>query len=316
VLVAIEETISKSTKMDFSLKFILLTYLIISIEGKPQNHNGGQSHNGGIENNKGNFVSNIGDNAKHNTDFGPTSNVAEGGQGTFNAPVTKGNLPNHGIGFISDAVNCEWSTWSSIGTCSKSCEGGDQIYIRSRQVTAKNGGRDCDGLSHKTEKCNTNSCLPKQDCKWTSWSRSGSCSKSCGGGDQLYLRSHLVIAQNGGLQCPGNSHKFEKCNTQSCPTSIDNFSEGKPQNHNGGQSHNGGIKGNNGNFVSNIGDNATHNTEFGHTSNVAEGGQGTFNAPVIKGNLSGNHQLNFGSAQGSQVQGGVKAETITRFNGK
>jgi len=35
--------------MDFSLKFILLTYLIISIEGKPQNHNGGQSHNGGIE---------------------------------------------------------------------------------------------------------------------------------------------------------------------------------------------------------------------------------------------------------------------------
>merc|ERR1711902_2539 len=90
----------------------------------------------------------------------------------------------------------------------------------------------------------------------------------------------------------------------------------KKQNHNGGQSHNGGIKGNNGNFVSNIGDNAQHNTEFGSTLNVAEGGQGTFNAPVIKGNLSGNHQLNFGSAQGSQVQGGVKAETITGFNGK
>ena len=59
MLVAIEEIISKSTKMDFSLKFILLTYLIISIEGKPQNHNGGQSHNGGIEGNDGNFVSNI-----------------------------------------------------------------------------------------------------------------------------------------------------------------------------------------------------------------------------------------------------------------
>merc|ERR1719158_1870759 len=29
-----------------------------------------------------------------------------------------------------DAVNCEWSTWSSIRTCTKSCEGGDQIYIR------------------------------------------------------------------------------------------------------------------------------------------------------------------------------------------
>merc|ERR1712062_296583 len=92
--------------------------------------------------------------------------------------------------------------------------------------------------------------------------------------------------------------------------------EGKPQNHNGGQSHNGGIKDNNGNFVSNIGNNATHNTEFGSTSNVAEGGQGTFNAPVNRGNLSGNHQHNFGSAQGSQVQGGVNAKNITGFNGK
>jgi len=34
-------------------QFILLTYLIISTEGKPQNHNGG------IEGNDGNFVSNI-----------------------------------------------------------------------------------------------------------------------------------------------------------------------------------------------------------------------------------------------------------------
>merc|ERR1712062_429805 len=95
VLVAIQETISKLTKMDFSLKFILLTYLIISIEGRPQNHTGGQSHNGGIENNKGNFVSNIGDNATHNTEFGSSQNVA-GGQGTFNAPVNRGNLSgNH-----------------------------------------------------------------------------------------------------------------------------------------------------------------------------------------------------------------------------
>ena len=49
---------------------------------------------------------------------------------------------------------------------------------------------------------------------------------------------------------------------------------------------------------------------------ILERGQGTFNAPVNRGNLSGNHQHNFGSAQGSQVQGGVKAETITGFNGK
>ena len=49
---------------------------------------------------------------------------------------------------------------------------------------------------------------------------------------------------------------------------------------------------------------------------ILAGGQGTFNAPVNRGNLRGNHQQSFDSAQGSQVQGGVKAKTITGFNGK
>ena len=54
------------------------------------------------------------------------------------------------------------------------------------------------------------------NCEWSSWSTSGNCTKSCGGGKQLYVRSHLVTAKNGGQQCLGNSHKFENCNTQSC----------------------------------------------------------------------------------------------------
>ena len=65
---------------------------------------------------------------------------------------------NLGIRFLSDAVNCEWSTWSSSGTCSESCGGGKQIYVRSHRVKSKNGGQDCDGLFHKTEPCNTHSC--------------------------------------------------------------------------------------------------------------------------------------------------------------
>jgi len=138
--------------------------------------------------------------------------------GTTESAIVSSRPPSGG----ADVVNCEWSTWSSSGTCSESCGGGNQIYVRSHRVKSKNGGQDCDGLFHKTERCNTNSC--PRDCKWTNWSTSGSCSKSCGGGNQRYLRTHLVTAQNGGQQCPGTSQKFEKCNTQSCPTSIDNFS--------------------------------------------------------------------------------------------
>jgi len=42
----------------------------------------------------------------------------------------------------------------------------------------------------------------------------------------------------------------------------------------------------------------------------------THHGTIIHGDLSGNHQQNIGSAQGSQVQGGVNAKTITGFNGK
>jgi len=72
VLVSIEETISKSTKMYVLLKFILLTYLIISIEGKPlQNFKFG----GGI---KVSGSSSIGDVKNQNIDVknGPQSEVA------------------------------------------------------------------------------------------------------------------------------------------------------------------------------------------------------------------------------------------------
>jgi len=71
VLVSIEETISKSTKMYVLLKFILLTYLIISIEGKPtQNFD----FDGGI---KVSGSSSIGDveNQKIDVKNGPQSEV-------------------------------------------------------------------------------------------------------------------------------------------------------------------------------------------------------------------------------------------------
>ena len=95
--------------------------------------------------------------------------------------------------------------------------------LRSRQVLAKNGGKDCDGPFRQTEMCNSHPCPIKVDCVWTTWSRSGSCSKTCGGGYHLYVRTHLKKAENGGQICSGLSYKHEICNENSCPNSSNYF---------------------------------------------------------------------------------------------
>ena len=80
-----------------------------------------------------------------------------------------------------------------------------------------------EGEIRKTEWCNTHPCLIIIDCQWFSWSKSGPCSKSCGEGEQVFLRSHLREAKNGGQPCTGLSHKIERCNENSCPSSSNNF---------------------------------------------------------------------------------------------
>ena len=52
-------------------------------------------------------------------------------------------------------------------------------------------------------------------CKWSSW---GSCSKSCGGGDQLRKRSCTNPKPSyGGRPCQGEKQEKRNCNTQGCP---------------------------------------------------------------------------------------------------
>ena len=54
------------------------------------------------------------------------------------------------------------------------------------------------------------------DCSWSTWSLSGSCSRSCGGGSERYTRSKIRRESNGG-SCTGSNEKFQLCNTQDCP---------------------------------------------------------------------------------------------------
>merc|ERR1711874_555828 len=83
-------------------------------------------------------------------------------------------------------------------------------------------GQSCTGNPIKQEKCNDFDC--PVNCQWSSWSETGLCSKSCGGGVQYFERVINVESQNGGQSCTGSRTKREYCNTQNCPCycNIDN----------------------------------------------------------------------------------------------
>ena len=57
--------------------------------------------------------------------------------------------------FVS--VNCEWGSWSSFSTCTKTCGGGIKYRSRSKSVSEKDGGT-CSGGTTEEESCNTQNC--------------------------------------------------------------------------------------------------------------------------------------------------------------
>ena len=62
-----------------------------------------------------------------------------------------------------------------------------------------------------------NPALPVVDGAWNEWSYSD-CSKSCGGGEQIRIRScNAPEPQNGGNDCVGIHFEINSCNTNACP---------------------------------------------------------------------------------------------------
>merc|ERR1712038_1888767 len=126
-------------------------------------------------------------------------------------------------------VDCLWSDWTKSGGCTKTCGGGFQYFERTMLVKSQNGGKSCTGGPLKRENCNDHNCpdttttttttttVPKIDCQWSGWSKSGECTKSCGGGTQYFQRTISVQSKNGGKSCTGNPIKQEKCNDFDCP---------------------------------------------------------------------------------------------------
>ncbi|XP_075903170.1 A disintegrin and metalloproteinase with thrombospondin motifs 3 isoform X2 [Nelusetta ayraudi] len=64
----------------------------------------------------------------------------------------------------------------------------------------------------------------RQDGGWGSWSKLGSCSRSCGTGVRLRTRQcNNPAPSNGGQDCPGVNYEYQLCNTDDCPKHFEDF---------------------------------------------------------------------------------------------
>lgn len=118
--------------------------------------------------------------------------------------------------YVCNSRDCKgsWDAWSS---CSARCGGGTRRSVY-RVVHHAQGGRGCPAHNGqtKTEQCNMHAC--PIDCVG-SWSSFGSCSLTCGGGQQSQTFTITTAAQHGGKQCPhrNGETRSQACNAQACP---------------------------------------------------------------------------------------------------
>ncbi|KAI1236572.1 hypothetical protein IHE44_0014825 [Lamprotornis superbus] len=114
-------------------------------------------------------------------------------------------------------VHGNWGPWSSWGTCSRTCNGGQTRRHRScDNPRPASGGRACAGADVQIQRCSTDLC--PVDGNWGQWQPWNQCSASCGGGEQTRVRLCSSPAPlNRGRPCPGDSSQISRCNTQACP---------------------------------------------------------------------------------------------------
>uniref|UniRef100_A0A8C2D0N5 ADAM metallopeptidase with thrombospondin type 1 motif, 3 n=1 Tax=Cyprinus carpio TaxID=7962 RepID=A0A8C2D0N5_CYPCA len=64
----------------------------------------------------------------------------------------------------------------------------------------------------------------KQDGAWSTWSKFGSCSRSCGTGVRFRTRQcNNPVPSNGGQDCPGVNYEYQLCNIDDCPKHFEDF---------------------------------------------------------------------------------------------
>ncbi|XP_055671290.1 hemicentin-1 [Falco peregrinus] len=114
-------------------------------------------------------------------------------------------------------IHGNWGPWSSWGTCSRTCNGGQMRRYRTcDNPRPASGGRACAGPDMQVQRCSAELC--PVDGNWGQWQTWSRCSASCGGGEQTRIRLCSNPAPlNRGRPCPGDSSQISRCNTQACP---------------------------------------------------------------------------------------------------
>ncbi|KAJ7986246.1 hypothetical protein DPEC_G00337960 [Dallia pectoralis] len=113
-------------------------------------------------------------------------------------------------------VHGNWGPWSSWGSCSRTCNGGQMRRYRScDNPRPTNGGRACAGTDSQIQRCSTANC--PVDANWGAWHPWGDCSASCGGGERTRVRICNNPSASKGHPCPGDSTQLSRCNSQACP---------------------------------------------------------------------------------------------------
>jgi hypothetical protein len=128
-------------------------------------------------------------------------------------------------------VDCSWSRWGTWGTCSRTCNEGQQMRARTRAVKEQHGGKVCVGNMQQRRECNVLPC--PVHCTVSSWHAWQVCSKSCGSGTQTRARFVTTRDEHGGYVCPNLSESRE-CNIHACPVDCkvspwsewENFAQG------------------------------------------------------------------------------------------
>jgi len=111
-------------------------------------------------------------------------------------------------------VDCVMGNWSQWSQCDEPCGPGVQTRERNVSVPASHGGRAC---SNPVEQRNCTIGPCPVDCVMSNWTDVGSCSASCGNGQQNQTRTIQVLHLHGGASCPTELTRLVTCSVQPCP---------------------------------------------------------------------------------------------------
>ena len=113
-------------------------------------------------------------------------------------------------------VDCEMSGWGVWSACSASCGTGQRSRTRTVSREAANWGNKCPANREEVEPCVEAEC--RVDGGWSSWSRYGYCSESCGTGTRSRSRTcSQPPPQFGGETCTGPNLETKECFLKTCP---------------------------------------------------------------------------------------------------